>query len=142
VKSVAGLSLLVLLAAGALASCAPYSRTGTRSGNDTSLNGAAPLAVEEGEASYYADKFEGRATASGELFSQTELTVAHRTYPFGTMLRIVNLHNNRVVIVRVNDRGPGKASRIVDLSRRAAEELQMVADGIVRVRVEVLRWGG
>jgi rare lipoprotein A len=106
------------------------------------LNGAAPLAVEEGEASYYADKFEGRATASGELFSQDELTAAHRTFPFGTMLRVVNLRNNRMVVVRVNDRGPGKASRIVDLSRRAAEELQMVANGIARVRVEVLRWGG
>jgi rare lipoprotein A len=134
-------SLLLLLSAVTLASCAPYSRTGTRTGNDPSLNGATPLAVEEGEASYYADKFEGRTTASGEVFSQDELTAAHRT-PFGTMLRVVNLRNSRTVVVRVNDRGPGKASRIVDLSRRAAEELQLVVDGIARVRVEVLRWGG
>jgi rare lipoprotein A len=136
------LSLLVLVAAGFVAGCTSSSRTSTRTGNDPSLNGAAPLAVEEGDASYYADKFEGRPTASGELFTQDELTAAHRTYPFGTMLRVVNLRNSRTVVVRVNDRGPGKASRVVDLSRRAAEELQMVAEGIARVRVEVLRWGG
>jgi rare lipoprotein A len=140
-KPAVRLSLLVIVAAGIVAGCAPAAQRSTRTGNDPSLNEATPLAVEEGEASYYADKFEGRPTASGELFSQDELTAAHRTFPFGTMLRVINLRNSRRVIVRVNDRGPGKASRVVDLSRRAAEELLMVADGIARVRVEVVRWG-
>ncbi len=70
------------------------------------------------------------------------MTAAHRTYPFGTVLRVINTTNSREVIVRVNDRGPVKQSRVIDLSRRAAEDLRMTRDGVVRVRIEVLQWGG
>jgi rare lipoprotein A len=130
------------LFAAILAGCLPASRANTTNSDNSLLQGAQALSVEEGEASYYGDQFEGRLTANGETFRQNELTAAHRTYPFGTMLRVINLRNGQSVIVRVNDRGPLKAGRIIDLSRRAAEELDMIAHGIIPVRVEVLRWGG
>jgi rare lipoprotein A len=101
----------------------------------------APLAFDRGTASFYADSFEGKSTANGEIFRQDQMTAAHRTYPFGTILRIINTSNNREAIVRVNDRGPAKDSRLIDVSRRAAEDLRMVRDGTAPVRVEVLQWG-
>ena len=99
------------------------------------------LEIAEGDASYYADSFEGRATASGEPLRQSQMTAAHRSFPFGTTVRVINLANNREVIVRINDRGPAKQSRIIDLTRGAAEQIGMIASGIVRVRIEVLAWG-
>ena len=95
--------------------------------------------TETGEASYYADKFAGRKTASGERYSHRKLTAAHRTLPFGTLLRVVNLGNDRRVNVTVNDRGPWKRGRIIDLSRAAAAKLDMLRAGVARVRIEVLR---
>lgn len=94
--------------------------------------------VQTGQASYYADRFEGRRTASGEIFTQGKLTAAHLTLPFGTPVRVTNLGNGRVVVVRVNDRGPYVDGRIIDLSRRAAEELDFVRQGLAEVRLEVL----
>lgn len=91
-----------------------------------------------GKASYYADKYQGRPTASGEPFDQKALTCAHRTYKFGTMLRVTNVANNKSVKVRVNDRGPYVKTRIVDLSRAAAEKIDMINAGVVDVKVEVL----
>lgn len=106
---------------------------------------AAPDRVLEtatGEASFYADSFEGRRTASGIPFRQNQMVAAHLAYPFGTVLRVTNTRNNRSVNVRVVDRGPyGKKSRILDLSRRAAQELDYVGAGRAQVRVEVLEWG-
>lgn len=100
------------------------------------------LATATGEASFYADKFEGRRTASGIPFRQNQMVAAHRAYPFGTILRITNTRNDRSVNVRVVDRGPfGKKSRILDLSRRAAQELDYIGAGQTQVRVEVLEWG-
>jgi rare lipoprotein A len=104
------------------------------------------LAVALGEATYYADKFEGRRTASGIIFRNAELYAAHRAYPFGTVVRITNLKNHRTVIVRVVDRGPnGRSERaqrtIIDVSQRAARELNFLRDGRIPVRVEVLQWG-
>jgi rare lipoprotein A len=99
------------------------------------------IAIDQGEASFYADQFEGRQTANGERFSQDEYTAAHRTYPFGTLVRIINLRNDRIVVVRINDRGPQKLSRIIDLTRRAAEDLAMTRDGTATVRLEVVQWG-
>lgn len=95
----------------------------------------------EGEASYYADRFEGRTTSCGELFQQDELTAAHRELPFGTILKVVNLASGAYTIVRVNDRGPWKPHRIIDLSRCAAEQLGMLKVGVADVRLEILRWG-
>ena len=82
-----------------------------------------------GVASYYADKFNGRRTASGETFSNRALTAAHRTLPFGTKLKVTNPANGRSVVVRVNDRGPFHGGRTLDLSRSAAEHVGIVQRG-------------
>ena len=95
----------------------------------------------EGVASYYADDFHGKLTSNGEIFDMDALTAAHRTFPFGTMLRVTNLTNNKTVVVRVNDRGPFVESRIIDLSRAAARELDLIKTGTARVKLEVLEWG-
>ena len=94
--------------------------------------------TETGNASYYGDEFDGRQTASGERYDKDELTAAHRTLPFGTRVRVVNLENDKEVEVVINDRGPHKKGRIVDVSRRAADELDMIRSGVVRVRLDVL----
>jgi rare lipoprotein A len=85
---------------------------------------------ERGQASFYSDRLAGRSTASGEPYDPKELTAAHRTLPFGAIVRILRPKNGRVVEVRINDRGPHKQGRIVDLSRRGAEEIGLVRDGI------------
>jgi len=93
---------------------------------------------DAGEASYYARGFEGRSTASGEPYRAAKYTAAHRTLPFGTLLRVTNERNGRSVVVRVNDRGPFHARRVVDLSRAAAAELGLVRRGRGQVRLDVL----
>ncbi len=97
----------------------------------------APGAV--GLASYYHDKFQGRRTASGEPFDQNALTAAHRTYPFGTQLRVHNLENGKTVDVRINDRGPHISGRIIDLTHRAAQAIGVLQQGVVTVRLSVLK---
>ncbi|MCS6807899.1 MAG: septal ring lytic transglycosylase RlpA family protein [Candidatus Kapabacteria bacterium] len=92
-----------------------------------------------GLASYYGNEFHGRPTASGERYNQHELSAAHRTLPFGTMVRVRNLDNNKSVIVRINDRGPWKQSRILDVSLAAAEALDMTRSGTAKVEITVLR---
>ena len=94
--------------------------------------------TEVGLASFYADKFDGRMTASGETFSQKKMTAAHRTLPFGTVVRVTNLDNNLSVDVTINDRGPFVETRIIDLSRAAAEKLNYISKGTTSVKVEVL----
>ena len=96
-------------------------------------------ATETGEASWYGERFQGRRTASGEPFDMHALTAAHRTLPFGTRCRVTSLRSGRMVIVRINDRGPWSKGRIIDVSRAAAEALGMIAAGHVPVKVEVLR---
>ena len=91
-----------------------------------------------GIASYYAAKFHGKRTASGEKFSQKVLTAAHLTLPFGTLLKVTNLQNMKFVIVRVNDRGPHVRGRIVDLSRAAAELIGLRHTGTARVELQIL----
>ena len=101
--------------------------------------GAAPLrAAEEGLASWYGGKFQGRKTASGEIFDANLFTAAHRTLPFGTLVRVTNLDTGQETVVRINDRGPFVAGRIIDLSRAAAAAIGMAGAGVARVRVEVL----
>lgn len=94
------------------------------------------------EASYYADKFHGRKTSSGEVFNMYDYTCAHKTFPFGTVLRVTNLANNKTVDVRVNDRGPFVAGREVDLSKAAAVKLDMIKSGTARVKIEILNSKG
>lgn len=85
--------------------------------------------VGRGSASYYAAKFDGRRTANGERFDNGAMTAAHRTLPFGTLVRVTNVANGRSVIVRINDRGPFTRGRMIDVSRAAADELGLVARG-------------
>ena len=91
---------------------------------------------QTGKASYYAQKFFGRMTASGERLHKDSMTCAHRTYPFGTLLKVTNPANKRSVIVRVTDRGPFVRGRIIDLSWRAAKELDIIARGVATVIVQ------
>jgi len=91
---------------------------------------------QEGIASWYGREFEGRPTASGEIFDSSQLTAAHPSLPFGTWLNVTNLHNNKKITVRVNDRGPFVAARIIDVSRAAAEQLDMIATGTAPVLIE------
>ncbi|MDR2500282.1 MAG: septal ring lytic transglycosylase RlpA family protein [Treponema sp.] len=93
---------------------------------------------QEGIASFYGKEFAGRPTASGELFDPSQLTAAHPTLPFGTMLRITNKHNNKQVVVRVNDRGPFVSARFLDVSQGAAELLDMVSTGTAPILAESL----
>ena len=90
----------------------------------------------EGRASYYASRFHGRLTASGEIYDKTAMTAAHPSLPFDTQLCVTNLSNGRDIAVRVNDRGPFVDRRIIDLSLAAAKELGMLRAGIARVKVE------
>jgi rare lipoprotein A len=99
------------------------------------------LLTLEGVASYYANDFHGKQTSNGETFDMNSLTAAHRNFPFGTKVRVTNLENNKVVIVRVNDRGPFKEGRIMDLSMGAAKEIDLIRNGTARVRLEVIEWG-
>ena len=91
-----------------------------------------------GQASYYANKFQGRKTASGEIFNQSKMTCACNMLSLGTWVKITNLRNNRTVVVKVNDRLHPKMKRIVDLTRAAAEKLGYIGSGLTRVKVEVL----
>jgi rare lipoprotein A len=95
--------------------------------------------VLRGRVSLYGADFAGKTTASGEMFDPDGLTMAHRTLPFGTRVRVTNLENQRSVVVTVNDRGPFVAGRIADLSLGAARHLGMVADGVVDAVLQVLR---
>lgn len=94
--------------------------------------------TQEGTASIYAEKFEGRTTASGESYSFRKATCAHLTLPFGTLVKVTNLGNNLSVVVRVNDRGPFSPDRIIDLSRSAAEKLGFANAGTAKVKLEVI----
>lgn len=93
---------------------------------------------QQGLASFYADKFNGRTTANGEKYRPNELTAAHLTLPFGTRLKVVNVSNNRSVEVRVNDRGPFVKGRIIDLSKKAANKLDFIEAGVVEVKLYIL----
>ncbi len=97
--------------------------------------------VQTGKASFYADKFEGVPTASGEKYKHSKLTAAHKTLPFGTKIRVTNVANSESVEVIVNDRGPYVEGRILDLSKSAAEKLGFVNQGLAEVKIEVLDAG-
>jgi len=94
--------------------------------------------VQIGNASWYGPNFAGRLTSDGEIFDPSQLTAAHRTLPFGTLVKVTNLVNGESVVVRINDRGPFKPNRIIDLSRAAAEAIHMKSMGVARVKLEPL----
>lgn len=97
--------------------------------------------TQTGKASFYADKFEGRPTASGEKYKHSKLTAAHKTLPFGTKVRVTNTANNQTVEVVINDRGPYVDGRVIDLSKSAAEKLGFVNLGLADVKIEVVDAG-
>jgi rare lipoprotein A len=93
---------------------------------------------ETGLASFYADKFEGRKTANGEIYYHLRKTAAHPHLPFGSVVKVTHLENGKFVVVRINDRGPFVEDRIIDLSRSAAAELGFIGQGLARVKVELI----
>lgn len=101
--------------------------------------------VDDGEvnglATWYGERHHGRTTASGEAFDMYAMTAAHKTLPFNTVLRVVETETDRSVVVRVNDRGPYREGRIIDLSFAAAEDLDIVDRGVAPVHLEILEWG-
>ncbi len=96
------------------------------------------LLLQEGTASFYGRKFHGKKTASGEVFSLDSLTAAHKRLPLGTWVRVINQKNGLSVVVRINDRLPIYSKRQIDISRAAAERIEMVQDGLAKVRIEAL----
>lgn len=94
-----------------------------------------------GEASWYGKRHHGRLTANGEHFNMNGFTAAHRTLPFNTIVRVTDKTTRKTVVVRINDRGPYKESRIIDLSKAAASEIDIIKRGVTSVNLEILTWG-
>lgn len=105
----------------------------------TACAGGAGAYTQSGKASYYADKFEGRKTASGTVYRAGKRTAAHNTLPFGTVVRVTNPRNHRSVKVTVTDRGPHAKGRVIDLSRKAARKIGIVDAGVAPVELKVVR---
>jgi len=97
-----------------------------------------PMIYETGKASFYADKFQSRRTASGEIFDQRAKTAAHRRLPFGTRVKVTNKRNKKSVIVTINDRGPFVKSRIIDLSKSAFQRIGSTRHGILDVELQII----
>jgi len=92
--------------------------------------------LQVGKASYYANKFQGRQTSSGEIFKQNKYTAAHKTLPFGSIVKVVNMENDSIVYVKINDRLPKSSTRLIDLTLKAADELNFIRKGLAKVTVE------
>jgi rare lipoprotein A len=130
--------ILFLLTAGALliTGCASLRPP---SGGLVSLYDPKPASIEFGKASFYGGRWIGRLTANGEHYHAADCTAAHKKLPFNTMVRVTNLRNGKTVIVRINNRGPYAKGRILDLSVVAARQLDMMGDGIIPVKAEILK---
>ncbi|OHZ00212.1 hypothetical protein BC443_10235 [Salinicola sp. MIT1003] len=109
-----------------------------RKAADTRASASPMGKPRRGEATYYASYFEGRPTASGEPYDSQAMTAAHKTLPFGTKVKVTALDSGETAVVRINDRGPFVDGRIIDLSRKAAEQLGMVHEGAAEVQLQVL----
>ena len=118
----------------ALTACTPA----TRSGGTAPPQGRPVFPGANGYASWYGPGFAGKRTANGEVFDPSQLTAAHKTLPFGTQVRVTNLNNGRSVVVRINDRGPFVRGRVIDLSRRAAQAIDMIGSGTAPVSLELV----
>ena len=124
-----------------LVGCTASTRFATRQAPASAGNAQFQL-IEEGVASYYAEEFHGHTTSNGETFNKDDLTAAHQTLPFNTKVKVTNLENNKSVVVRINDRGPFKDNRIIDLSYEAAKQIGLLLHGSGKVRLEVIELGG
>ncbi len=118
-----------------------YSKSISENEKKTDIREFGILETETGTASYYADEFNGRKTAYGEIYDMNDLTAAHPSYPFNTMVKVTNLKNGKTVEVRINDRMPQFKNRIIDLSLAAAKKIEMINAGIQEVKIEVINWG-
>lgn len=121
-----------------VANSSPTPTKSPRSGSEGSTFEATDV-LFRGVASYYGNEFHGRKTASGERYDRGELSAAHRTLPFGTMVRVRNTANDRSIVLRINDRGPWKETRVMDVSFAAAEALDMTRAGTAEVEITVLK---
>jgi len=92
-------------------------------------------------ASWYGPGFQGNLTANGERYDMNGISAAHKTLPFGTVVRVTNLNNGRSIDVRINDRGPFIKNRVIDLSKGAAQKIDMIREGVVPVRLQILTYG-
>ena len=108
---------------------------------NSSLCRAQDVYIQYGKASFYADKFQGKTTASGDKYDHNKMTAAHLSLPFGTKVKVTNLSNEKSVLVKINDRGPFIEGRIIDVSKIAAQQLDFIPLGIVEVKVEVVEQG-
>lgn len=122
-----------------LTGCSPVPRF--TSETDSQTTGRDGTNIFSGTASFYADEFHGRKTASGEIYDMNDLTAAHRDFPFDTIVLVTNLRNNKSVNVRINDRMPQLKNRLIDLSLAAAKKIDMINDGVVEVKLIVIKWG-
>ena len=138
------MALLAALSASLLVSCAPAAVRAQGGGAMAAATPRSPVVAttslrqESGMASWYGPGFAGRHTANGEIFDPSQLTAAHKELPFNTLVRVHNLENGRSVVVRINDRGPFKPGRIIDLSRAGAEAIGMIGSGVAHVQLELL----
>ncbi len=105
---------------------------------ETPISAVTPK-VQVGAASWYGSGFNGKTTASGEVFDESKFTAAHKTFPVGSKARVINLNNGKSVEVLINDRGPHVAGRIIDLSQAAAKALGMIDRGVAQVQIELLQ---
>lgn len=134
--------IIVLTISGLIFGCGSTARFSKNESESETYQGSnKSLEIIQGVASYYADQYHGRKTANGEIYNMNDFTAAHKSYPFNTIVRVTNLSNNKSVELRINDRMPEFKGRIIDISYRAAQEIDMVVSGIIEVRLEVLKWG-
>jgi rare lipoprotein A len=148
-------SIIGVLVCGLIASCATWQGPDTDVSAKRKLNSSSKRSYvvnktryyliddakgfgEVGLASWYGSKFHGKKTASQEAYNMNAMTAAHKTLPFQTMVKVLNLENNRETTVRINDRGPFVKGRIIDLSFAAAKKLRLIKKGVARVRIEVI----
>ena len=142
----AATSLIVVLSSQVLAQTAAPAAAAAPAPAATPTPAPAPAAPEkaasadssEGKVAHYGKKFNGRKTASGERFNAGAMTMAHKTLPFGTMVKVTNIKNNKSVVVRVNDRGPSTPDRVGDLTSGAASKIRMVRAGVIDAKLEVV----
>jgi rare lipoprotein A len=136
--------LLYILVSLILFGCSSTTRfpgSNDNSENDTRTKNLNVLEIETGTASFYADEFDGKKTANGEVYDMNDLTAAHSSLPFNTLVKVTNLSNGKSVEVRINDRMPQFKGRIIDLSLAAARRIEMINTGIQEVKLEVIKWG-
>lgn len=147
-KIVAGLCIIILSACSG--GDLPMSGSGSTSNNSQSysyevrgktyhVNNAIKHYSKVGQASWYGPGFHGKKTANGEIYNQNAMTAAHKTLPLGSVVEVKNLKNGKKITVRINDRGPFKPGRIIDLSHEGAKRIDMLNDGVVKVRVTLVK---